>query len=223
MNAATGCSHAALCLAAGRYCGVMLWGPWGTIPMHLLCYQGELVFPFCFPGREHCLREPAGSPWDLLSAHSGQLHILPVLLHSPISALLLGRPILFPCMAVPAAGKGHWAALHTPALCFQPGTSHLPASPGLVLASLSSLQLCCSMSGTRVHCLHPLHKPCCRRTGSPISQLQPRANTQKLGMDGRTPISRLFPSTGPCSQHHQCDHNQGMQLPRSQRPAQLLS
>lgn len=52
MNAATGCSHAALCLAAGRYCGVMLWGLWGTIPMHLLCYQGELVFPFCFPGRE---------------------------------------------------------------------------------------------------------------------------------------------------------------------------
>lgn len=214
------CRHWLLARCSLPGCREILWGDAVGSVGHdshaSALLPGGIGFPLLFSWE-------GGSPWDLLSAHSGQLHILPVLLHSPISALLLGRPILFPCMAVPAAGKGHWAALHTPALCFQPGTSHLPAYPGLVLASLSSLQLCCSMSGTRVHCLHPLHKPCCRRTGSPISQLQPRANTQKLGMDGRTPISRLFPSTGPCSQHHQCDHNQGMQLPRSQRPAQLLS
>lgn len=135
---------------------------------------------------------------------AGQTHTVSLYGCASSRERALGSPA-YPCTLLPAR------------------TAHLPASPGLVLASLSSLQLCCSMSGTRVHCLHPLHKPCCRRTGSPISQLQPRANTQKLGMDGRTPISRLFPSTGPCSQHHQCDHGQGMQLPRSQRPAQLLS
>lgn len=95
MNAATGCLHAAPCLAAGRYCGMMLWGDAvGSVEHHS---HASALLPggIGFPGRE-ASPTALGKLWahhGTCSAHTlGSLHILPVLLHSPICAVPLGRP-----------------------------------------------------------------------------------------------------------------------------------
>lgn len=141
------------------------------------------------------------------SAHTlGSLHTLPMLLHSPICAVPLGRPrpvSLYGCASSREKALGSPACPCT----LLPAWDCSPPDLSWFGSGIAAIPPALLQHEGQVHC-PPLHKPCCRRTGSPISQLQ-SPNTQKLGWNGRTPISRLFPSTGPCSQHHRCDHATG--------------
>lgn len=198
MNAATGCLHAAPCLAAGRYCGMMLWGDAvESLERHSHASAlppGGIGFPLLFFW-ERAL--PSGSCG--LTMGRAQRTLWAAYTHCQCSSTALfvlchwEDPDLSPCMAVPAAGKRHWAALHAPALCSQPGTAHLLTSPGLVLASLPSLQLCCSTRGrcTVLHCTNPAAEgPVLPSASSNL--LTPRSWG---GMEG-LPFPGCFPAQG---------------------------